>query len=180
MEKVKVFVPLAEGFEEIEAITVIDVLRRAGIRVDTAGAPGVVVTGAHGVKVWTDKKLNDIQPEEYDGIILPGGDPGYKNLARMTNLTEWIKKMNEQKKLIAAICASPLILARAGILENRKATIYPGMETEIPYPRGDRVVIDGNIITSQGPGTAMEFALKIVEMLVGGKKAAELRKALVV
>jgi 4-methyl-5(b-hydroxyethyl)-thiazole monophosphate biosynthesis len=175
----KLFVPFAEGFEEIEALTVVDVLRRAGIKVDMVGVPSSMVTGAHGVKITMDKKLPEVNVDDYDGIILPGGNPGYVNLGRSASLIEMIKKLNMKGKLIGAICAAPSVLAKAGVLENRKATIYPGMEREIPYPRGDRLVVDNNIITSQGPGTAMEFALKIVETLAGSSKALELKKSLV-
>lgn len=175
----KILVPFAEGFEEIEAFTVVDVLRRAGIKVDTVGITGTMITGAHGVKVTVDKKLTDVKIDEYDGIVLPGGMPGAANLGRSTSLIEMIKKLFTKGKLVAAICASPVILAKAGLLDNKKATIYPGMENELPYPRGERVVVDDNIITSQGPGTAMEFALKVVEKLLGRTKALELKQRLV-
>jgi 4-methyl-5(b-hydroxyethyl)-thiazole monophosphate biosynthesis len=175
----KIMVPFAEGFEEIEALTITDVLRRAGIDVDMVGVPGRVITGAHGVRVMINKLLSEVKADDYDGIVLPGGNPGYINLGRSTSLIEMLKKFNSEGKLVAAICASPVILAKAGLLDNKKATIYPGMENEIPYPRGERVIIDDNIITSQGPGTAMEFALKIVEKLLGSKKALSLKKELV-
>jgi len=174
----KVMVPLADGFEEIEALTVVDVLRRIGIQVDTVGVVSSMITGSHGVRVMTDKKLAEVK-EDYDAIVLPGGNPGYKNLARTSKLIEILKKMNSQGKLVAAICASPSVLAQAGILEGKKATIYPGMEKELPYPRDDKVVIDGNVITSQGPGTAIEFSLAIVEALVGKDKALILKRQLV-
>jgi 4-methyl-5(b-hydroxyethyl)-thiazole monophosphate biosynthesis len=138
-----------------------------------------MVTGAHGVKVMVDKKLVDVKIDEYDGIVLPGGSLGAANLGRSVSLIEMIKKLFVKGKLVAAICASPVILAKAGLLDNKKATIYPGMESELPYPRGERVVVDGNIITSQGPGTALEFSLRIVEKLLGLKKALELKEKLV-
>lgn len=176
----KIMVPLAQGFEEIEALTIVDVLRRAEINVDTVGIPATLITSKYGVKVFTDKKISDVKIEEYDGIVLPGGNPGYINLGRSTSLIEMIKKLNAKGKLIAAICASPVILAKIGLLFDKKATIYPGRESEIPYPRDARVVVDGNIITSQGPGTALEFALKIVEKLLGTRKVLELKQKLVV
>ncbi|MEM5853604.1 MAG: DJ-1/PfpI family protein [Candidatus Aenigmatarchaeota archaeon] len=175
----RVFVLLADGFEEIEAVTVIDVLRRAGINVDVVSVSGTWVTGSHEVKLMVDRRLNDINFEKYDGVVLPGGSKGVNNLLKSAKLKEILEKMNEKGKLIAAICAAPLILARHKILENKRATIYPGMEKEIPYPRGERVVVDGNVITSQGPGTAIEFALAIVEKLLGREKAFELKKQLV-
>jgi len=172
--------PLAEGFEEIEALTVVDVLRRAGINVDTVGVMGSMVTGSHGVRVMTDKKILEINADEYDGIVLPGGNPGYLNLGRSSKIIEILKKFDAEGKLIAAICAAPSVLAKAGVLEGKKATIYPGMEKELPYPRGERVVIDGKIITSQAPGTAMEFALAIVEFLAGKDRAFQMKRQLVV
>lgn len=172
--------PLAEGFEEIEALTVVDVLRRAGINVDTVGVMGSMVTGSHGVRVMADKKLLEINADEYDGIVLVGGNPGYLNLGRSSKIIEILKKFDAEGKLIAAICAAPSILAKAGVLEGKKATVYPGMEKELPYPRGERVVIDGKIITSQAPGTAMEFALAIVEFLAGKDRALQMKRQLVV
>lgn len=176
----RVIVPLADGFEEIEAFAVIDILRRAGIVVDTVGIIGSVITSARGVRVMVDKRLVEINPDQYEGIILPGGDPGYANLEKSSKLIEVIKALNYQEKLIAAICASPVILAKIGLLDNKKATICPGMEKEIPHPRGEKVVVDGNIITSQGPGTAIEFSLRIVDKLVGKEKALMLKRILVV
>lgn len=174
----KVMVPFAEGFEEIEAMTIVDVLRRAGIGVDMVGVVGSSITGSHGVRMTMDKKISDVNPDEYDAIVLPGGNPGYLNLSRTGKVLEIIKRLNVRGKLICAVCASPYVLARAGVLEGRRATIYPGMEKEIPYPRSDKVVVDGNIVTSQGPGTAMDFALKIVEKLAGSQRALALKRSL--
>ena len=173
-------VPLAEGFEEIEALTVIDVLRRAGIQVDTVGVVGSLILSAHGVRMMVDKRLNEVNPDEYDAIILPGGHPGYTNLGRSSKVIDMIKKFNSQNKLIGAICGAPSVLAKEGLLDNKKATIYPGNEKLLAYPRDNPVVVDGNIITSQGPGTAMEFALKIVEKLLDIRTAQKLRKELVI
>ncbi len=179
MKSPKVMVPFAEGFEELEALTIVDVLRRAGITVDMVGIVGTMVTGGHGIRVTMDKKLLQVHAEDYNCIILPGGNPGYINLGRSSTLLELLKKMNGQGKLIGAICAAPSVLAKAGVLEGKRATIYPGMEKEIPYPRGEKVVVDGNIITSQGPGTAMEFALKIVETLMGKEMTYSMKRSLV-
>lgn len=176
----KVMVPFAEGFEEVEALTIVDVLRRAGIQVDTVGVVGSVINSAHGIRIMVDKRLSEVTHTDYDAIILPGGNPGYINLGRSTQVIEMVKKFNSQNKLIGAICASPSILAKEGLLDNKRATIYPGNEKLLAYPRDKPVVIDGNIITSQGPGTAMEFALKIVEKLLGLDKAQKLRQELVV
>ena len=176
----KVMVPLANGFEEIEALTVVDVLRRAGIKTETVGVIGSVIEGAHGVKVMVDKRLNQVVSDEYDAIILPGGSPGYLNLGKSAQLMEILKSFNRQNKVIGAICGAPLILAKQGLLDNKRATVYPGMEKELPYPRGKNVVVDGNVITSQAPGTAMEFALKIVEKLLSRSEVQRLRKELII
>ena len=175
----KILVPLADGFEDIEAITVIDVLRRAGIEVDVVGVSGITVRSKMGLRVVLDKRLDMVKSEEYDGIFLPGGSEGVKNLSRSSRLSMILRDFNQKGKLIAAICAAPLILVKEGLLDDKKATIYPGLERKIPYPRGDRVVVDGNIVTSQGPGTAMEFALKLVEILKGKDKVMELKNTLV-
>ena len=174
----EVLVPLVEGFEEIEAVAVIDVLRRAGIKVTTAGIPTGMIVGSHGIQIVADAKFDGINAKEFDAIVLPGG-PGHRNLLRSERLLATIADFDYRGKVIAAICASPLVLAKAGIMTNKKATIYPGLEREIPRPRPDKVVIDGNIITSQGPGTAIEFAIRIVEKLIGRDKANKLRKELV-
>ncbi len=177
---VRVLVPLADGFEDIEAITIIDVLRRAGIEVDVVGLSGLVVKSKMGLRIMTDKRFDMVNVDDYDAIILPGGSDGVKNLMRSSRLIEALRKFKSQGKVIGAICAAPLILAKNGLLDDVRATVYPGYERELPYPRGDRVVVDKNIVTSQGPGTAMEFALKLVEILVGAEKKAELKKRLVV
>lgn len=174
----KVILPLADGFEEIEAITVIDVLRRAGVEIVSAGLPGTMVTGFRHVKITADKKLEDTDPEEFDAVVLVGG-AGYKALGKSQAVLDMIKDFNSKGKLVAAICAAPTILAEAGLLEDKLATVFPGMERQIPKPRGERVVLDGNILTSQAPGTAMEFALKIVEILLGPEEASRLKGDLV-
>ena len=176
----RVMIPLANGFEEIEAFTVVDVLRRAKIKVDMVGVIGSVIQSKHGVKVIVDRTLNQINPEDYDAIILPGGSPGYQNLGRSAKLMEILKTFNTQNKLIGAICGAPTILAKEGLLDDKRATVYPGFERMLAYPRNGPVVVDGNIITSQGPGTAMDFALKIVEKILNPAEAQRLRKELVV
>jgi len=175
----KLMVPLANGFEEIEAFTIVDILRRANIKVDTIGIIGSVIQGKNGVKVIVDRTLNQIDPNDYDAIILPGGSPGYQNLAKSARLIETLKTFNRQNKLIGAICGAPTILAKEGLLDDKKATVYPGFEKMLAYPRNGSVVVDGNIITSQGPGTAIDFALKIVEKILNPAEAQRLRKELV-
>lgn len=173
----KLFMPFANGFEEIEALATIDLLRRAGIKIDMVGVVGTVMEGGQGVKVMMDKKINDIHTDDYEGIVLPGGGKGVENLGRSKLVIDAIKKLNDDGKLVAAICYSPSLLAKVGVLENRKATIYPGKEREIPYPREGKVVVDNNIITSQGPGTTIDFALAIIKYLVGPEKADKIRKS---
>jgi len=175
----RVMIPLANGFDGIEALTVVDVLRRAKIKVDTVGVIGSVIQSKNGVKVIVDRTLNQINPSEYDVVILPGGSPGYQNLGRSAKIIEILKTFNNQNKLICAICGAPTILAKAGLLDNKKATIYPGFEKMLAYPRDRPVVVDGNVITSQGPGTAIDFALKIVARILNPAEAQRLRKELV-
>ena len=176
----RIMVALANGFEEIEAFTVINVLRRAGIAVDTVGIVGSVIEGMHNTRIMVDKRLVEVDVDQYDGIVLPGGTPGYVNLGRSSSLLEMLKRFDSQGKIIAAICMAPSILAKAGLLEGRRATIYPGEEHGLPYPRAERVVVDSNIITSQAPGTAMEFSLALVERFAGSRMAEKLRKDLLV
>lgn len=176
---IKVLVPLVEGFEEIEAFAVVDILRRAGIEAVTAGVGGNIVTGAHRIRVNADARMLDIQPEGFSGIVLPGGNPGTDNLMRSERIVRIADDFAKQGKLVAAICAAPLILAKLGLLKERKATIYPGYEKELGKPRNDPVVADGNIITSQGPGTAVAFALKIVEQLMGRPKMLQIKQDIV-
>lgn len=177
----KVFVLLADGFEEIEAITPIDVLRRAGIDVKVVGVPGRTVTGSHGIAVQADITLDECDGNA-DAVILPGGMPGSRNLKDSPKVANLVKRMHQDRKVVGAICAAPaLALGPAGVLEGRQATCYPGFEKEFPATvkfKADRVVVDGNVITSRGPGTAMEFALELVEILVDKGKAATLREAL--
>jgi len=176
----KVLVPLAEGFEEIETATIVDVLRRADIDVTLAGLVSSIVEGAHGIKIVVDKKISDIDPDNFDAIVLPGGNPGYVNLSNSSTIIKIIKDFDQKKKIIGAICGAPVVLAKAGILNDRIATCYPGIEKNIPRPRDGRVVIDNNIITSKSPGTAIEFALKLVEIISGKKKAEKIKEELAV
>jgi len=176
---VEFLMPLADGFEEIEATTTIDVLRRGGINVTTAGLQGTIVRGARGVKLIADMKMDDVNFDKYDGMILVGGDPGWKNLSMSKRIMDAIQKYHGSKKTLAAICAAPCILAKAGVLADKRATVYPGLERDIPRPRSDKVIADGHIITSQGPGTAVDFALKIVEMVEGKERVAKIKKDIV-
>lgn len=172
---------LAEGFEEIEAVTPIDVLRRAGVEVVTAGLTGTKVTGAHGLSIEADTTL-ERAPADADVVILPGGLPGSENLAGSAAVQALVKTMAEKGKHVAAICAAPgLVLSRTGVLDGKRATCYPGFEKHFgpkTTKSEDRVVVDGKLVTSRGPGTALEFSLALVEQLVGKGKADELKKGM--
>lgn len=173
----RVLLVLAEGFEEVEAVTPIDYLRRAGIEVTVAGLDRRLVKGAHGISIEATCLLEDATLD-YDGIVLPGGGPGTKRLAESERLISLVRSMTARGKLIAAICAAPaLVLGKAaGILAERTYTCFPGMEAEFQGGRfsTDRVVVDGTVITSRSAGTAGEFAVAIVRYLSGDSEATAL------
>ncbi len=169
-ESMKILMPLTEGFEEIEAIAVIDILRRAEIEVVVAGLKDGLIEGAHKVKVLPDTSLEKINSGDFDGIILPGGYPGYVNLGKDERVLNMVKEMDRAGKYVAAICCAPYVLIKAGVLQGRKATVSPSGKKEVSVSAQyceDRVVVDKKLITSQSPGTAVEFALKLVEILAG-------------
>jgi len=175
-----VLVPLAQGCEELEAITVIDLLRRAGIDVTSAGLDKQNVTASRGVVLVPDTDLDTALQKRYDMIVLPGGLPGADHLDNDARLRERLINMASEGKYIAAICAAPKVLASAGLLENKKATCYPGVLDALGVTSElSAVVEDGNIITSRGPGTAMDFALSLIEKLSGKAKRDEVEKGLV-
>ena len=167
-----VLVPLAEGFEELEAITLIDLLRRAGFDVVSAGLDDQPVHASRGVVVIPDTSLAKLKDQHFDLIVLPGGLPGADHLRDDATLQTMLKKQSEGGKMIGAICAAPKALASAGVLDGKQITCYPGALGDIDSSHfditDDRVKIDGNVMTSRGPGTAMDFALAIIEQL-GGK-----------
>ena len=171
---------LASGFEEIEAVTIIDILRRSNIKVVVAGLISNEVEGAHAIKIIPDLNIDEVILENYDAVILPGGSPGYKNLKKNKKVMEIIKEAFTKNKLIAAICAAPAVLSEAGILKGKKCTIYPGMENELikggGIPQKDWIVEDENIITSQGPATALPFAIRLVEKLTNKETAKILKE----
>jgi len=178
----KILIPLAQGFEEIEALTNIDVLRRAGLDVVTAGIGSREIEGDHGVKVQTDTEISELSSDDLSAVVLPGGMPGAANLRDSGRLLKIIREINEKGGLCAAVCAAPIVLDAAGILEGKNATSYPGFDEEMPSCnyKEERVVIDGNIITGRGPGVAMEFALTVVEYLLDAKERAQLEDAMLV
>ncbi len=174
----KVLVPLAPGFEEIETVTVVDILRRSGARVTLAGIGEGPLEGSRGIQIVPDINLNGVNPDEFDMVVLPGGQPGTSNLQKDERVRDILMKLNRQKKWIAAICAAPLALQSAGILHGQAVTSHPSVREELigtGYSE-DRVVVDGNIVTSRGPGTAMEFAMKLVEILFDKDRVAIVNK----
>ncbi|MGH8250165.1 MAG: DJ-1 family glyoxalase III [Steroidobacteraceae bacterium] len=165
----RVLVPLAEGFEELEAVTIIDVLRRAGIDVVIASLAGSPVTGSHGIRLAADTPLAALAEQEFDMIALPGGMPGAEHLKNDPRIAEIVRRLHEKGRPVAAICAAPMVLAAAGVLDGRRATSFPGFlkDAERSTVVGDAVVVDRGVITSRGPGTALDFALTLVTELAG-------------
>lgn len=178
----RVIVLLAEGFEEIEALTPVDYLRRTGVEVDmVALTEDLIVEGAHGIKVVANKQINEVLDyDNYNGVIIPGGLPGATNLRDDNRVIKLVEKFNEKKRLVAAICAGPIVLARAGIIKERCVTSYPGFQKDLADGKykQDIIVQDGNIITARGPAIAVYFAIRISEYLQGIEKAEELKKSI--
>lgn len=177
-----VLVPLADGCEELEAVTVIDLLRRADIDVTTAGLDGGTVTGSRGVKLIPDTSLDEALQRDWDMVVLPGGAGGAERLGDDDRVRDLLLRMAESEKFTAAICAGPTVLAGAGLLQGRRATSFPGtkdflVEHGAEY-REDPVVQDGKVVTSRGPGTAMDFALSLIELLEGASNRARVEAGL--
>jgi protein deglycase len=172
----RVLVPLAEGFEEIEAVTIVDLLRRAGIEVRTAALAGARVGGSHGIVVEADISIDEADASDYDMIVLPGGMPGAEHLKRDARVISLLRRFAAQGRYTAAICAAPGVLAHAGLLEGRRATSFPGFLAPDSAAgialSSAPVVVDGKVVTSRGPGTAIDFSLALIELL-SGKPAAE-------
>ncbi len=181
MEK-KVCVFLADGFEEIEGLTVVDLLRRAGITVTTASITGRKdIHGAHGIIVQADVLIEEVEMKEQDMLVLPGGMPGTIHLGEHAGVCEAVKAFDKEGKYIAAICAAPTVFGKLGLLKGRKATCYPSMEKELICGEyvTDSVVVSDHIITSRGMGTAIDFSLKQIEVLCDLKKAEGIRTAII-
>jgi 4-methyl-5(b-hydroxyethyl)-thiazole monophosphate biosynthesis len=177
-----VLVPLAPGFEDLEATTIVDLLRRADVDVVTAGlAPGLVL-GSRGMRVQPDALLDDVLTHEFDMIALPGGLPGSEHLKNDARIQALLKRMAGTGKWTAAICAAPMALAQVGLLDGRRATSYPGVVDRMRLPGttyvAEPVVVDGKVVTSRGPGTAMDFALRLIELLVGRDKRDQVEAGL--
>lgn len=171
-----ILVPIADGFEEIETTTIVDILRRAGREVVLAGLEDRVLIGSRRIQVKPDMSLDEALKKDYAMIILPGGQPGVNHLKADSRVLNLLRQMAQKKKWIGAICAAPLILKEAGLIEGLNLTSFPGLESELTgaHYQQDRVVVDGHFITSRSPGTALEFALKLVEILCGDQTAREL------
>lgn len=181
MKEVALF--LAEGFEEIEAITVVDILRRADVSVRVVSLTGeLTVSGSHKISILADCLFEKCDFITTDMLILPGGMPGTNGLDAHLGLRELLLNFAKQEKYLAAICAAPLVLGNLGLLKNKRATCYPGFENHLvgALLQEVKVVRDGMFITSKGPGTAIPFALKIVETLLGQKKVDELSHAMII
>ncbi|MBQ8803504.1 MAG: DJ-1/PfpI family protein [Tyzzerella sp.] len=179
-KKVSVF--LADGFEEIEGLTVVDLLRRAGVEVTTVSIMGVhTIHGAHKIDVQADKLFDEVDYEEMDMVVLPGGMPGTLNLGAHEGVKQVLEQFYAQKKCIGAICAAPSVLGKYGMLEGRKATSYPGFEEELKGAEytTDAVAVSDFVITSRGLGTAIEFSLALIEKLIDKKKADEISHSII-
>ena len=181
MKKIAVF--LANGFEEIEAISIIDVLRRASFDVTTVSInSSAQVTGSHNITILTDNIFESMEFDSFDMLVLPGGMPGAKNLNEHDGLKKLILQFNESEKYLGAICAAPMVFGQLGILKNKNATCFPGFENYLNDAKvtGASKEVAGNIVTGKGAGVAIEFALQIVEILKDKKSAEELAKRMVV
>lgn len=178
-----VLVPLAQGCEELEAVTITDILVRAGITVTTCGLDKQPVKASRGITFIPDTSINEVQDKSFDLIVLPGGLPGADFLRDNKPLQALIKKQAQENRYLAAICAAPKALAKAGVLEGKTATSFPGVLAALNNSAitiSDKAVeIDGNIVTSRGPGTAIDFALTLVELLAGKEKRNEVNQQLV-
>lgn len=178
----KVLVPLATGCEELEAVTVVDILRRAGIEVITAGLLPGAVHASRGVVLVPDRLLGDVLDQDFDMIVLPGGMPGSEHLKNDGRVISLLGQMAATGKWTAAICAAPMALHAAGVLAGKHATGFPGVLDQLPgtHVYSDApVVVDGRVVTSRGPGTAMDFALTLVELLAGKAKREQVEAGLV-
>lgn len=180
MKKVSVF--LADGFEEIEGLTVVDLLRRAGVGVTTVSVTGdITIHGAHGVNVQADTVFEEMEYEGQDMLVLPGGMPGTLHLGEHKGLELLLRQFYQEKKYLAAICAAPSVFGAYGFLHGRKATSYPGFEEQLDGAEyvTDAVAVDEFVITSRGMGTAIAFSLTLIEKLLGREKADEIGKSII-
>ena len=174
----KVYVFLADGFEEIEGLTVVDLLRRANIETEMVSVmEGKQIKGSHGIKVTADSMFADVDFSDADILVLPGGMPGTLNLGKYEGLCELLKKHYDEGKMIAAICAAPSVFGELGFLNGRVATCYPGFESKLEgaIVCATKVAVDGNVITARALGAAIEFSLKLIEQLCDEETAEKIR-----
>ncbi len=179
----KVFILLANGFEDIEMIAAVDILRRAGADVKLLSIDdNLVVTSAHNVKVTADGLLKDYRDHAADVVITPGGIPGATNLRDSAIVKDMLRRQADEDRYIASICASPIALESADVINNRQFTCYPSFETQISsgVHKAERLVVDGKLITAMGPGVAFEFGLKIVELTIGADVAKQLHEGMII
>lgn len=176
-----VLVPLAEGFEELETVSLVDLLRRAGLQVSIAALGQLQVTGSHGIRITADCLLAQVLTETFDLIVLPGG-PASTVLRDDPRLIELLQRQYQQQRFIGAICAAPMVLAKAGLLQNHRATSYPGVLDPADPANGlqtdQAIEQDGLILTSRGPGTALDFSLVLIELLCGASRRQQVEQAL--
>ncbi len=179
MKKAVVF--LADGFEDIEALGTVDILRRGGVEVTIAGVTGDIVTSSHNIKVMVDTLVDTISVTDYDAFVCPGGMPGAVNLKDNDKVINLLQQAYSSNKLVAAICAAPMVLERAEILKGKDFTMYPGMESYAPsgnYSSNNLVVKDGSVITGAGPAATFSYAFEILSYLMGQEKADEVAKGM--
>ncbi len=171
-----IYIFLADGFEEIEAIAPLDILRRAEVPVQTVGVGGKIINGSHNIPVTADIVLDEVDFESIDGVILPGGMPGTLNLKNSDTVIKCVKSCYEQGKLVAAICAAPMILGELGLLEDKEAICFPGFEEHLKGAKisSKGVACNGNIITGKGAGVALEFGEKITNYILSSNKGTQL------
>jgi len=178
-----VLIPLAPGFEDLEAVTLSDLLRRAGIEVVLAGLQRGLIQGSRGIRIEPDAYLDDVLARDFDLIALPGGLPGAEHLRDDARVQALLRKMAAAGRYTTAICAAPMALAQAGLLDGKQATAYPGVLASLKlahtHSLADAVVVDGKVVTSQGPGTAMDFALTLIELLKGAAMRKQVEAGLV-
>ncbi|NEX18746.1 DJ-1/PfpI family protein [Thiorhodococcus mannitoliphagus] len=179
----RVLVPLAQGCEELEAVTIIDLLRRAEIEVVTAGLTEGPVKASRGTVLVPDTTLDAVKDEDFAMVVLPGGLPGARYLEEDGRIRAILERHQRQGSYTAAICAAPKVLASAGLLDGRRATSYPGALLAADFPKVELVdapvIVDGSVVTSQGPGTAMDFTLQLIELLAGRERRDQVERALV-
>ncbi|MGQ9658729.1 MAG: DJ-1 family glyoxalase III [Thermochromatium sp.] len=178
----RVLIPLAQGCEELEAVTIIDLLRRAGIEVVSAGLTEGPVKASHGTVLLPDTTLEAVAEQDFDMVVLPGGLPGAQHLEDDPRVRAILRRHAERGAYTAAICAAPKVLASAGLLDGKRVTCYPGCVSAEEFPRlhltGEPVVSDGRVVTGRGPGSAMDFALTLIESLAGRERRESVESAL--